>query len=75
MHLKCPICPVPCVVKQHDAALCCLQEDGSDISPWHDLPLYNTDGTLTFVCEISKDTTAKFEIATVSLPVLSRKAH
>lgn len=48
-------------------ALCAvvLQEDGSDVSPWHDLPLYNDDGTLTFFCEITQDTTAKFEVATV----------
>ena len=39
---------------------------GTDVSPWHDVALYNADGTLNFVCEIPKDTTAKFEVATVS---------
>ena len=27
-----------------------LQENGRDISPWHDIPLRNADGTLNFVC-------------------------
>lgn len=45
-----------------------LQEDGADISPWHDVPLYNEDGTLNFFCEIPKDTTAKFEVAMVRSP-------
>ncbi len=43
-----------------------LQEDGADVSPWHDIALYNEDGTLNFFCEIPMDTTAKFEVATVS---------
>ena len=47
-----------------------LQEDGSDISPWHDIALYNEDGTLNFFCEIPMDTTAKFEVATVRLSLL-----
>ena len=34
------------------------------ISPWHDIPLRNADGTLNFVCEIPKWTRKKFEIAT-----------
>lgn len=35
------------------------------MSPWHDVALRNGDGTLNFVCEIPKDTSAKFEVATV----------
>ena len=42
-----------------------LQEDGADISPWHDIALFNEDGTLNFFCEIPMDTTAKYEVATV----------
>ncbi|EIE26764.1 inorganic pyrophosphatase, partial [Coccomyxa subellipsoidea C-169] len=34
------------------------------VSPWHDVALRNEDGTLNFVCEIPKDTSAKFEVAT-----------
>ncbi|KAK9838124.1 hypothetical protein WJX81_002747 [Elliptochloris bilobata] len=41
-----------------------LQENGRDISPWHDIPLRNSDGTINMVCEIPKDTTAKLEVAT-----------
>jgi hypothetical protein len=26
------------------------------ISPWHDVPLYNADGTCNFICEIPKET-------------------
>ena len=37
------------------------------MSPWHDLPLYNEDGTVNFVCEIPKETAAKMEVATVSV--------
>ena len=44
---------------------CVPQEDGADVSPWHDIALYNEDGTLNFFCEIPMDTTAKFEVATV----------
>ena len=36
------------------------------MSPWHDVSLRNTDGTVNFVCEIPKDTKAKMEVATVS---------
>jgi len=35
------------------------------VSPWHDVALRNTDGTVNFVCEIPKDTMAKMEVATV----------
>lgn len=41
---------------------------GSTLSPWHDLPLYNEDGSVNFVCEIPKETSAKMEVATVSAP-------
>lgn len=34
------------------------------ISPWHDIPLYNEDGTVNFVCEIPKESSAKMEVAT-----------
>ena len=43
-----------------------LQQDGKDVSSWHDIPLHNEDGTLNFVCEIPKETSAKMEVATVS---------
>lgn len=38
---------------------------GQPISAWHDVPLHNEDGTLNFICEISKHTAAKMEVATV----------
>eukprot|EP00928_Gymnodinium_smaydae_P006222 TRINITY_DN1217_c0_g1_i1.p1 TRINITY_DN1217_c0_g1~~TRINITY_DN1217_c0_g1_i1.p1 ORF type:complete len:825 (-),score=209.87 TRINITY_DN1217_c0_g1_i1:285-2759(-) len=38
--------------------------DGQRISPWHDIPLKNDDGTFNFLCEIPKWTRKKFEIAT-----------
>lgn len=34
------------------------------ISPWHDIPLYNHDGSVNFICEIPKWTRKKMEIAT-----------
>lgn len=34
------------------------------ISPWHDVPLYNDDGTLNAIIEIPKETMAKMEVAT-----------
>lgn len=34
------------------------------ISPWHDIPLYNADGSVNFICEIPKWTRKKMEIAT-----------
>jgi hypothetical protein len=40
-------------------------ECGTTLSPWHDFPLYNGDGTVNFICEIPKDTSAKMEVATV----------
>eukprot|EP00494_Astrolonche_serrata_P028495 UN28762 len=41
------------------------REDGKlkNISPWHDIPLYERKGIFNFVCEIPKWTRAKFEIA------------
>eukprot|EP00270_Netrium_digitus_P002636 TRINITY_DN129_c0_g1_i1.p1 TRINITY_DN129_c0_g1~~TRINITY_DN129_c0_g1_i1.p1 ORF type:complete len:361 (-),score=99.15 TRINITY_DN129_c0_g1_i1:204-1136(-) len=37
---------------------------GSTISPWHDIPLEAGDGLLNFICEIPKESSAKFEVAT-----------
>jgi inorganic pyrophosphatase len=34
------------------------------ISPWHDISLYNADGSVNFICEIPKWTRKKMEIAT-----------
>jgi len=34
------------------------------ISPWHDIPLFNSDGTVNFICEIPKESMAKMEVAT-----------
>lgn len=42
-----------------------LTEGGKVGSFWHDIALDNGDGTVNFVCEIPKDTTAKMEVATV----------
>jgi len=39
-------------------------EGGKTVSPWHDIPLYADDGTLNFICEIPKETSAKMEVAT-----------
>mmetsp|Transcript_49660 Transcript_49660/g.118262 ORF Transcript_49660/g.118262 Transcript_49660/m.118262 type:complete len:444 (-) Transcript_49660:186-1517(-) len=38
--------------------------EGVRISPWHDIPLKNADGSYNFICEIPKWTRKKFEIAT-----------
>lgn len=38
--------------------------DRVQISPWHDIPLYNADGSVNFICEIPKWTRKKMEIAT-----------
>ena len=40
---------------------------GVDVSPWHDVPLENGDGSYNFICEIPKETAAKMEVATVRL--------
>jgi inorganic pyrophosphatase len=34
------------------------------VSPWHDVPLKNADGSVNFICEIPKETKAKMEVAT-----------
>ena len=34
------------------------------VSAWHDVPLYAGNGTLNFLCEIPKETSAKMELAT-----------
>jgi len=41
-----------------------FQQDGQQLSPWHDVPLKNPDGSYNFICEIPKWTRKKFEIAT-----------
>jgi len=42
-----------------------FSKDGDKvISPWHDVPLYNDDGTLNAIIEIPKETMAKMEVAT-----------
>jgi len=41
-----------------------FQQDGHQLSPWHDVPLKNADGSYNFICEIPKWTRKKFEIAT-----------
>ena len=43
---------------------CFYEKDGKKISPWHDVPLKNADGTFNFICEIPKETKAKMEVAT-----------
>lgn len=46
-----------------------VQHEGKDVSAWHDIPLQNEDGSFNFVCEIPKETSAKMEVATVSVAV------
>jgi len=41
-----------------------FKDSGNSISPWHDIPLYNDDGTVNMVTEIPKMTKAKMEVAT-----------
>lgn len=41
-----------------------IQQNGKDISPWHDIPLSSKEGFYNFVCEIPKETAAKMEVAT-----------
>eukprot|EP00850_Spirogloea_muscicola_P013428 SM000091S24586 [mRNA] locus=s91:132910:134570:- [translate_table: standard] len=36
----------------------------AQVSPWHDIPLHAGDGTVHFVCEIPRETSAKMEVAT-----------
>jgi len=44
---------------------------GATVSPWHDIPLYLGSGAVSFVCEIPRESCAKFEVATVRLPPAS----
>lgn len=41
-----------------------FEMDGDRLSPWHDIPLKNSDGSYNFICEIPKWTRKKYEIAT-----------
>ena len=41
-----------------------FKEDGSTISPWHDIPLMGEGGGYNMVVEIPKMTKAKMEVAT-----------
>lgn len=41
-----------------------FKEGEKVVSPWHDIALYNDDGSLNFICEIPKETKAKMEVAT-----------
>lgn len=41
-----------------------FESEGNRLSPWHDIPLRNPDGTYNFICEIPKWTRKKYEIAT-----------
>jgi inorganic pyrophosphatase len=36
-----------------------FKEDGKTLSPWHDIPLRNADGTFNAIIEIPKETMAK----------------
>eukprot|EP01100_Stratorugosa_tubuloviscum_P008566 TRINITY_DN3570_c0_g1_i1.p1 TRINITY_DN3570_c0_g1~~TRINITY_DN3570_c0_g1_i1.p1 ORF type:complete len:274 (-),score=111.78 TRINITY_DN3570_c0_g1_i1:4-825(-) len=40
-----------------------LTQNNKKISFWHDIPLFNNDTTLNFICEIPKGTNAKMEMA------------
>merc|ERR1711964_328141 len=42
-----------------------FQQNGKDISPWHDIPLYadKAQKHVNFICEIPKNTAKKFEIS------------
>ncbi|GAX73317.1 hypothetical protein CEUSTIGMA_g771.t1 [Chlamydomonas eustigma] len=39
----------------------------SRISPWHSIPMSTQEGSVNFVCEIPKETSAKMEVATCEL--------
>lgn len=41
-----------------------LAKSGTELSLWHDVPLFGADGCVHFVCEIPRNTRAKYEIAT-----------
>lgn len=38
--------------------------EGLDMSPWHSVPLHAGKGLYNFVCEIPRNTSAKYEVAT-----------
>eukprot|EP00891_Asterochloris_glomerata_P006174 jgi/Astpho2/6174/Aster-03588 len=42
-----------------------FEQNGKQVSPWHDIPLWAEEGKLlNFICEIPKETSAKMEVAT-----------
>lgn len=45
-----------------------FSNEKDQVSPWHDIPLYSADqkGTVNFLCEIPRCTTAKMEVDTKS---------
>lgn len=43
-----------------------VEEQGSPVSVWHDIPLYAENGLVNMVVEIPKESSAKMEAATVS---------
>lgn len=40
---------------------------GAQVSPWHSIPLFTESGLLNMVCEIPRNTRAKFEVSTSEL--------
>lgn len=47
------------------------QENGKDVSPWHDVPLRNADGTLNFVCGTQRDTCMGLSLKAHELQAIS----
>ncbi len=48
--------------------LLCHDAAGEPVSAWHDVPLHNPeDGSVNFICEIPKNSSAKMEVATVRM--------
>jgi hypothetical protein len=45
-----------------------VEKKGKKVSVWHDIPLFAESGNLNFVVEIPKESSAKMEAATVSVP-------
>lgn len=41
-----------------------FQQNGKQISCWHEIPLFAGNGSLNYICEIPKETSAKMEVAT-----------
>jgi len=41
-----------------------FKDGDKKVSPWHDIPLYNDDGTVNMIVEIPKESQAKMEVAT-----------